>query len=331
MTVKITLTPAQQLLAKLRERENAKILALAGSKRKLKSADACVSEFVAELERLKSRHSTKQPSEKYKMQWVFRRPTNFGRKTDVLMYCRMHLIVALDQLKGLVNEMREGKSKVSAKAMRKYEPYLSDYIFDLRLIAQTLERHKDRNDSYLFFRGSKGYVAEAWQTFQASKQLYWMSAVPTIRMDHRQAHITAIFALRQALEAKFQRIVAVYAYNKNGETPKLKHGFYYLFIKDNLTMFQFPQVDFLLIEKIYDWCNVIVHNSVQPFPWQVSYALETCRGLFAGGPIPGGGNSIYGGVIINDKELMQRAFAQHFCTEYQHGVWSIEFEKPEAV
>jgi len=139
--------------------------------------------------------------------------------------------------------------------------------------------------------------------------------------------------LRQALEAKFERIVQVIPYNTSGDTPKLKHDFHYSFIKTNVARFQFTSVNFSLLEHIYQWCNVIVHSAVQPFAWQVPYAQETCSGLFASGPsrVRGGGWSIHGGVRILDKDSMQEAFAKHFCNSYDHGVWCIEYGEPEAV
>jgi len=49
--------------------------------------------------------------------------------------------------------MRAGRPQVTEMQLRKYQPYLTDYLFDLRLIAQTLERRKD--STYEFFSAAK--------------------------------------------------------------------------------------------------------------------------------------------------------------------------------
>ncbi|WP_428384406.1 hypothetical protein [Nevskia ramosa] len=299
-------------------------------RRSVLSADKCIINFIAHLHWLKSRHCKTTYSDKYLVSVAFQKPKRFGSDAEVAAYCRVHLCVAILQLEKVVTQMRQGKSTVSAHSLRRYKLLLRDYLHDLKPIAEYLERRKNKN--YAFFEGAKFYGVMAWQIFRASSQLSIMSLNESIKLDHKVTHIAAIFMLRQALEAKFQRIVHVQIYDAEHQNPKLRHDFHYTFIKKNLSFYEFTSVSFELLEYIYTWCSVIVHKAYQPLVWQLSYALQVSSGLFSDGPLDhSGGWSINGGVRIKDTDHMQSSFAQHFCSSYDHGIWCLEPSTPEAV
>ncbi len=147
--------PARVLLDKLHSRVHAQAhRAMQLKPRRIrKSAAICLSDFVSHLEWLKSRHCPKTYQDAYLVSWVFRKPKAFNTHSEIAGYCRAHLVVALDQLKKLITKMRAGRPQVTEMQLRKYQPYLTDYLFDLRLIAQTLERRKD--STYEFFSAAK--------------------------------------------------------------------------------------------------------------------------------------------------------------------------------
>ncbi|MCZ4303852.1 hypothetical protein O4G98_03825 [Zoogloeaceae bacterium G21618-S1] len=240
------------------------------------------------------------------------------------------MIVAISQFERLIAEMKAGHTEVKAEKLRKFSPLVHDYLHDLRPIVEYLERRKDPD--YEFFRGSKSYQPMGWQLFRASRQLAVMTVNSAIRIDHNVSHIAAVFMLRQALEVKFERIIGVSLLDKWYQSPKLRHGFHYGFIKDNLSYFEFASVDFARLEQIYKWCSVLLHQAIQPFAWQLPYAFSVTEGLFDSDPVTETGHwSIHGGVRICGKAAMQNAFAEHFVRSYDHGIWCVQYGDTEAV
>jgi hypothetical protein len=169
----------------------------------------------------------------------------------------------------------------------------------------------------------------AWEIFQSARLIQAQGIHKNIHLDQKSSQIASIFLLRQAMEVKFSRLIGVYFHDINGGTPRLKHDFHYKFIEDHIRFYDFKFVDFTLLQKIYDWCNVIVHGAFQPLPWQVAYAMQICAGLFMDGEHEGGW-SMYGGIVVNDKAAMQQAFCGYFAASYDHGFWSTRFLEIEA-
>lgn len=295
-----------------------------------KSANACLADFISHLQWLKSRHCQKSYKDDYLVPVLFQKPRLFASETERVAYCKCHLLVAINQLENLLTIMRDGKNSISHTQFKKHKPLLRDYLFDLMPIVEHLERKKDPR--YEFFRGVKAYGMTGWQVFKASKQLSVLSVQQPIKIDHRGSQVASVFMLRQALEVKFERLVAASLHDKTGQTPKVRHDFYYSFIKQNLSLYEFTSVDFSLLRYVYIWCNVFVHRAIQPLAWQLPYALDICSGLFSDGQLNiKGGWSINGGVRVINQCKMQQTFAEYFRNNYKHGQWCIEYGTPEAV
>jgi hypothetical protein len=304
----------------------------AGGKPIKESADQCLLDVLDHLKWLQSRHAPKAYSDEYVISTAYGKPRALRKDSEIAAYCRVHLQLATRQFGILIDEIKGANGKVPIASLRRYSEIVRDYLFDLLPIAEFLERRKD--DRYEFFRGGKSYGVASWEIFRVSRQLAIQSAFrgKPFHIDHKTSQIACVFVFRQALEAKFNRIVAVYFLDKNGQTPKIKHDFHYNFIVSNIGCFEFTSVNFPLLGKIYDWCNSIVHQAYQPLAWQIPHAQSVCSGLWAHGPLTKkGGSSVHGGIRILDLEDMQGRFAEHFAKSYDHGTWCIGFEKPEAV
>lgn len=299
------------------------------NKKKLPSAEVCVKNFLVHIKWLKNRHCKKTWSDDYIVSTCYNRTGWFKSETQVAAYCRINLLIATQQFEKLAKEMGNDKGVISHPKFKQYESIIRDYIFDLKPIAEYLERKKDNN--YQFFSGQKYYGLMSWQIFVASRQLAAMSSDKSIQLDHKTSQITATFVLRQALEAKFNRLINVALLDRNGLSPRIKHDFNYGFIKNNLHFFRFKEVDFTLLGYIYNWCNQIVHTATQPLIWQLTYALDISHGLFASGKSDNGAWSINGGVTVLDTEEMQKKYINYFCDTYGHGIWSTVQQTPEAL
>ena len=296
--------PAHQILEKIDP-------VFGGHRRKVRaSAEKCISDLLSHLNWLKCRHIKKEYSDEYLISTCFKKPKALKNNAEINAYCRAHLTVSIKELENLVKIMRGDASRVSCSNLRRYKEIVQDYL-----------------------GGRKSYGVHSWEVFRISRQLAIQSAYrkQSFHIDHKTGQIASIFMLRQALEAKFERLVAVNIYNSSQQTPKLRHGFHYEFINNNPTYFEFKSVKFSFLKKIYDWCNVIVHRAFQPYAWQIAYAHSICSGLFVAGDLnENGGWSINGGVRIQSLSEMQTAFINHFCSSYDHGIWCMEAGKPEA-
>tara|TARA_Y100000780_G_scaffold231541_1_gene257343 strand:- start:8277 stop:8981 length:705 start_codon:yes stop_codon:yes gene_type:complete len=209
--------------------------------------------------------------------------------------------------------------------------FVHDTLHDLRGFANFLHQRVDKD--YTFFDGGKNAYQETVNLFRFAQALYYSTCSPKnpLRVYHNESHAASAFVLRQALEAKFERMVGVTAWDKNGNEPRLKHGFHYEFAKENPKFFDFQSLNFELVKRVYDWCSYVVHNAIQPLAWQMPYAFKICRGLYESGDLgPNGGWSRYGGVRVLNVGEMQSSFAKYLLENYDHGRWCFYFKKPEA-
>lgn len=298
-----------------------------------RSADDLLKDLSNHIKWLIGRHVKKINSEEYYISSVFGKPKILKTKSEIDAYCRSHLVIADRCFDKLLNTMKDGKGKITSNIAQQYRDVLVPYIFDLRPIAEYLEKQKDPN--YVFLRGDGSSHVHTWEVFRVSRQLAMQSAFrkTTLFLDHKTAQIASVFVLRQALEAKFDRLVAVDLYDKNFTRPRLQHGFNYDFIINNLQYFDFKAVNFKLLKKIYEWCNDVVHNVYRPIVWQIDYAHFTCEGLFQSINYGTGKRwNISNAVEINNLDQMRSAYISAFQNSYPHGTfWSIDLYDPEAL
>jgi len=318
-------TPAQVLLAKLHP---SKISKKAASRI---SADKALSDFADHLKWLASRHLKKPYSEEYLVDRCFAKTRALKTPSEVNSYCRPHLAAAINSFDELLKTMRGKSQKVSHATLKRCADIVTDYIFDLKEIAEHLERQKD--PKYSFFKGGKNYGVHTFEVFRLSRQLAVQSAFRGMpfHVDHKTAQIASMFVLRQALEKRFERLIGVQIYNSSLQTPKLRHDFHYDFIAKHPAYFDFRAVNFSRLTRIYDWCSEVVHRAYQPLAWQIDFAHSICGRLFNPIPTPpGAGWSIHNSVKITNLSEMQSAFMKHFKDSYEHGNWILEAVEPEA-
>lgn len=323
-----SVSPAPLILRKLDYKKTYKVSPVK------KSADTLLSELSQHVKWLIKRH-TKSPSEDYLIEQCFSRKSVFKNQMEVNAYCRANLILANRFLEALLKEMKSGKKTVSFYKFLEFKEILRDFLFDLKAIAEALEIQK--NHAYTFFQGRKNYGTQTIEIFWFCRQLAYARkpSKKVHHLDRKMSQICSIFALRQALELKFQRIIGINIYNWRGDSPKLRHDFHYNFIEKNPSYFLFKKGNFQHTKKIYDWCNEIVHKAYQPTAWQIFFAIKISEETFYPTKATLGGEwSINNALQISDVFKMHRAFIQHFLSEYdikgKQGIWGIEEEEPEA-
>ncbi|MDE0538060.1 MAG: hypothetical protein OXH94_04945 [Rhodospirillales bacterium] len=319
------MTPAQALLSKV-DRVDTQPASI-----KRLSAEKALSDFEDHLDWLLVRHVKKPHNDLYRAQMCFRRLTTFRTTAEFTNFLRTNLEVAVPHFKQLANEIRRVKGKTHANLMANSRG-VTDYIFDLKGICEPLEQKK--NPSYEFLTGGKSYHTHSFRLFLASRGLAYGSKLfdSKINLESRVAQVLSVFALRQAMELKFRRLVGVEIRNQKNATPRLRHDFHYEFIVNHPHFYKFVAVKFDVLKIIYEWANEVVHQAYVPDIWQLDYAHSICDGLFRPQEVkPGKAWSIYNAVEIRQLDQLRQEFAAEFYAEYRHGFWGMYWEDPEAV
>lgn len=318
-------TPAQALLAML-SRDPA--LAQATDAQ----ADKAVSDFLVEVAALDKQHNRGQAIRQEQLaEQLFGRSRNFKDERAARPYLRYNLRAAHEELVRMVDELRaQNSGSVTAAALTQFRAIFNDYLFDLREILVPLQKNVS---GWTFFNGGKSSSVSSWEVYRLARSLAIQSAwAPTgIFLDHKASQIASIAVLRQAMELRFERLIAVYPFDAKGKPPRLKHGFHQEFIIANPQFFNADGFVIKELRHLYDWCSEIVHQAYQPYAWQIATAMRRAGDLLQSRKTPPNmAWSIYNAIEIPDVPPMQDAFEQHFLSTYGHGSWRMTRTKPEA-
>lgn len=295
-------------------------------------ANKAVNEYLAHLITVQQVQRSKRWSETYLIGVVFGRSRKFNKDTERQAYCRLHLKVAIDELTALTHELRDPQTgAITFLALAHWKATICDYVFDLAGVVPFLQR---KVVGYVYLRGGKNRTVHSWEVYVLARGLAYQSTHwgngPAL--DHKAAQIAAIGVLRQALELRFTRLIAVYPTDRKGKWPKLRHGFHQDFVVANPTLFRAHGFSMSDLRPMYDWCSEIVHQAYQPYAWQTSWAIRLAARLLASRSAPSNAAwSIANAVEIPDVPAMQAAFEKHFLSSYDHGEWQMTRERPEAL
>lgn len=294
--------------------------------------EKAVTGFLDHLATIQKAQKSKKWSERYLIDGVFGRSRKFNNEVEQQAYCRVHLRVALDELTALINDLRDQQtSALTFAAIKPLKETIRDFVFDLQGIVSFLQR---KSKGYVYLHGGKNPTVHSWEVYVLAKGIAHQSAHwgQGPALDHKVAQISAIGVLRQALELRFTRLIAVYPTDKKGKSPKLRHGFHQDFIVANPNFFQAKGYNIADLRPMYDWCSEVVHQAEQPYAWQISWAIKLAGRLLAARPAQQNAAwSIANAVEIPDVLTMQDAFENHFLANYQHGEWQMAREQPEAL
>jgi hypothetical protein len=297
------------------------------------TADQAMTDFLADIAALDRSHNrNKRLTQDQLAEQVFGRSRIFKDAKALTPYLRYQLRVALEELRILDQEMRgRNNGFITFAVLSQYGDIIRDYLFDLREILVFLQRNAT---GWTFFIGGKNPGVDSWEVYVLARGLAYQSthSGTGALFDHKTAQIASIFVLRQAMELRFERLIAIYPTDRKGKPPKLRHGFHQEFISDNPQFFLTNGFRVKDLRHLYDWCSEIVHQAYQPYAWQISVALRRGGDLLHPGQAANNqGWSIHNAVEISDVEAMQSAYENHFLATYGHGIWRMTRERPEAL
>ena len=297
------------------------------------TVDTAVATLLAEIAALDDQHNRRKTlSQDQLAEQVFRSSPTFKDERALTPYLRYQLRVARNELSALVGEMRgRNNGVVTATEIATFRDVLIDYMFDLRDILAFIQRNVS---GWSFFQGDKNRTVTSWEVYQLARGLAYHSTYmgTGAYLDHKAAQIASMFVLRQAMELRFERLVAVYPTDPKGKAPRLKHGYHQEFIAANPQFFCADGFEIKKLRHLYDWCSEIVHQAYQPYAWQVSMALRRGGDLLRSRSAPADQAwSIFNAVRIDNVESMQAAFEEHFLATYGHGTWRFIRGRPEGL
>lgn len=295
-------------------------------------AEAALVAFITDIQVLDECHNKgKSITQDRLAEQVFRRSPTFQQERDAVPYYRYQLRSAFEELNRLEKEMRRlGNGSVTADVLMSFASIIRDYLFDLREILAFLQRNVD---SWRFFEGGKNSDVTSWEVFRLAQGLAYQSTFKGTGAPfaHKTAQIASVIVLRQAMELRFERLIGVYPHDRNGKSPKLRHGFHHDFIAANDQFFDADDFSIKKLRHLYDWCSEIVHQAYQPYAWQIAMALRRAGDLLRSRSVSSNQAwSIYNAVAIPDVEAMQAAYEEHFLDQYGHGQWRFSRWPPEA-
>jgi hypothetical protein len=305
---------------------------LVGTMRTDVEANQAMADLVAEIVALDLQHNRqKKITQQQLAEQVFGRSRIFKDRKALVPYLRYQLRTALEELEILYQEMKnQNNGAITVTALTQYSPILNDFLFDLLEILTPLQQSVP---GWEFFSGGKNSSVSSWEVFILARGLAFQSTWTGVGpfFDHKASQIASIGVLRQAMELRFERLIAVYPIDPKGKPPKIRHGFHQEFIAAHPRFFNSDGFAIKELRHLYDWCSEIVHQAYQPYAWQVCMALRRSGDLLRSRSKPSGEAwSIYNAVEIVDVEAMQTAYEDHFLSTYGHGTWQMIRRRPEA-
>lgn len=295
--------------------------------------DTAMKAFLAEIVELDLKHNkSKILSQGQLAEQVFRRNPVFKKDKHAVPYLRYQLRVASEELTQIEQDIcQNGDGTITYAAFSAYKCLLMDYLFDLREILVPLQQNVA---GWAFFDGSKNSDVTSWEVFLLARGLALQSTFTGTGsyFDHKTAQIASIVVLRQAMELRFERLIAVYPHNPKGDAPRLRHGFHHDFIVKHPQFFTEDDFSIKKLWHLYAWSSEIVHQAYQPYAWQIAMAMRHASDLLGSRSTPSGKAwSIFNAVTISDVDAMQMAYEEHFLDNYGHGTWKFTRGKPEAL
>ena len=203
-------------------------------------------------------------------------------ETDKRNFCKISLTVANKYLQEAVTQIKNHSGNLKDKNVYKHCEIIRDYLHDIKPFVEYF-MHKDE-PGFVLINGGKSYENYSYEMNRIANNLYWNSLYRSNIMDQKMSINLSNFALRQALELKFKRILGIYdVYTKNLDGPKLRHDFFPEFINNNASHFTIPYDHLAFLINVYKWTNRTIHIGENPRIWELRLALDYLAPFFKWG------------------------------------------------
>jgi len=230
-----------------------------------------------ELRRLNTSFRNKKISEKQIANNIFKRLRGEISESEIDLYANNHFTAAYYSFLELKEKMINEK-QFDYRGIKKYGYLINLILYDILIFANHIG--KKINKKYYFFQGGKSNIEDTRWHYVGTYHLIYNSIFKKNMLDDKFALILSAVSLRQMLELKIQRILGFADFiDLNGKKVYTMHNFFFDFIQKNKNHFEF-EVDFKILQKIFEFCNESVHKGIMPYYWQMNYAIKFCDPLF---------------------------------------------------
>ena len=167
----------------------------------------------------------------------------------------------------------KNESELLYKEIRLFSELLSDSIVFINL---SNLKYKGQESHFGYFKTNFVY---SLQTYVASQKLFHEN-IDIKNWSIKAIRNTSIFLIRQSIELRLKNAIGVgNVIDLNGNPIKLRHDMIIDFIKNFESYFIFP-IKFSLLNKIYKWTNVYIHNGIYDYLWLIDWAFIILNPLF---------------------------------------------------
>lgn len=256
------------------------------------------------LKSLRNEVVPKELKESFIYQWTFK--TEISNKNDYDCYLKANICSSTDSFGRVIEQIKN--SEISELKSR----LLIDFICDLKPFIS----YCDKNQDYSWLLGNTNtHISNFY--YDLAYNSFW-NGLPSEHPEERLALSTSTpFTIRQAIEYKVKRILAIDYLTKNkkpfNRTPELCFK-----ILDKcseiLTLNNFT---FEIIKNIYSWTHTYIHGGYRAEPWKTESALDYLNKVYYSGETSINNSfSIYAGIEIRESDLPElKLTTERVCKE----------------
>ncbi len=285
-----------------------------------------------ELKRLNSLVRRKKVKDTYIGNSVFKIIRGEINDKELELYANDHFTAAYYSFID-IREKLTAAGKFDEVGIKSYGFIISNLLYDMLPFAEFIGQKE--NAKYCFFKGYKATIEDSHWHYMGSFQLLYNCTYDYNMLDNKFAYILSPVALRQALELKIQRIIGVGDYyDGKGEKIFTRHYYFFDFIKKYKAHFDFQDVDFGIIQKVFEFCNLSVHKGIMPYYWQMSYAIKFCDPLFFDNNPPENGSfHFHSSIKVYNYDELKLAFIRELTSQFPSPKYDLRIHwiKPEAM
>lgn len=222
-------------------------------------------------------------------QWTFK--TVFKKKREYECYLKANIFTASKSLERLIknietNEVSNIKSRLIQDFLCDLKPFISYY---------------DLNQDYSWLLQNTNSLNSNFY-FDLATHTFWNGQPSENLMTKQVLSTSTPFFIRQSIEYKIKRILAIDYIEKDGKPYIKTLELCFKVIDECSDLFKIKKGSFEEIKNIHSWTHTYIHGGYRPEPWKTEYALHYLKDLFFAGKTSTGFCE-FAGIELCEKDL----------------------------
>lgn len=265
---------------------------------------SCLQTALEYLKSLRNEVAPKELKESFIYQWTFK--TEISNKNDYDCYLKANICSSTDSLERVIEQIKNsGVSELKSRLLK-------DFICDLKPFISNY----DKNQDYSWLLGTTNtHISNFY--YDLAYNSFW-NGLPSEHPEERLALSSSTpFIIRQAIEYKVKRILAIDYLTKN-KKPFIGTVELCFKILDKCSeILKLNNFTFDIIKNIYSWTHTYIHGGYRAEPWKTELALEYLNKVYYSGETSMKNSfSMYAGVEVCESDLLVlKLTTEHMCKE----------------